>query len=334
MSFDVFSAEQVQKMLSRTSAVIDERINTSESNTDKRFQNAIDSVKVVIIKPNLLVNWYFADPINQRGKQHYVGTAFMIDRWATYDYKQVSLTIKKKSYTSISFLDPDLTIFGQVVENPEFYMNKTLTFSVLTADGELYSSTTTLKSKGVTVDEDHVYINDDCWINIFYAGDNNILFARFVSNKQTEIKIVAAKLELGSIQTLAHKEDNTWILNDPSPDPTLELMKCQRYLQPIIIDSEQTSSYVDRKQITITRQLPVRMRANPTLLNPDCVRYIEFDGGGWYNVKNVVVNTIDNYFIYVQATLPDNYDGDIKLAKLSSINDTYDKIGPLWLSSE
>lgn len=37
------------------------------------------------------------------------------------------------------------------------------------------------------------------------------------------------KLELGSTQTLAHKEDDIWVLNDPPPDKALELVKCQRY---------------------------------------------------------------------------------------------------------
>lgn len=44
------------------------------------------------------------------------------------------------------------------------------------------------------------------------------------------IKLIAAKLDLGPVQTLAHKEGGTWVLNDPPPDPALELLKCQRYM--------------------------------------------------------------------------------------------------------
>ena len=44
------------------------------------------------------------------------------------------------------------------------------------------------------------------------------------------ITIQAAKLELGTVQTLAHQDDfGNWVLNDPPPDKTLELLKCQRY---------------------------------------------------------------------------------------------------------
>lgn len=42
--------------------------------------------------------------------------------------------------------------------------------------------------------------------------------------------IIAAKLELGGAQTLAHQgKDGNWILNDPPPNYALERAKCQRY---------------------------------------------------------------------------------------------------------
>lgn len=47
-----------------------------------------------------------------------------------------------------------------------------------------------------------------------------------------EISAIAWKLEVGDTQTLARQlEDGTWELIDPPPDPTLELLKCQRYYQ-------------------------------------------------------------------------------------------------------
>lgn len=42
--------------------------------------------------------------------------------------------------------------------------------------------------------------------------------------------IIAAKLELGDQQTLAHQDEGgNWVLNDPPPNHALELAKCQRY---------------------------------------------------------------------------------------------------------
>ena len=42
--------------------------------------------------------------------------------------------------------------------------------------------------------------------------------------------LLAAKLELGPVQTLAHQDaSGNWVLNDPPPNKALELLKCQRY---------------------------------------------------------------------------------------------------------
>ena len=38
--------------------------------------------------PNLLINWYFADPVNQRGQKTYTNDGYTIDKWyvAQRDY--------------------------------------------------------------------------------------------------------------------------------------------------------------------------------------------------------------------------------------------------------
>jgi len=41
--------------------------------------------------------------------------------------------------------------------------------------------------------------------------------------------VQAVKLEIGSTQTLAHQENNVWVLNE-IPNYSDELIKCQRYL--------------------------------------------------------------------------------------------------------
>lgn len=53
-----------------------------------------------------------------------------------------------------------------------------------------------------------------------------------VSITGSGIPIIAAKLELGPVQTLAHQDtDGNWVLNDPPPNKALELAKCQRYFE-------------------------------------------------------------------------------------------------------
>ena len=56
--------------------------------------------------------------------------------------------------------------------------------------------------------------------------------AAIYNNTAVKKVIRAAKLELGSQQTLAHQDAaGNWVLNDPPPDKTLELLKCQWYQQ-------------------------------------------------------------------------------------------------------
>ena len=54
---------------------------------------------------------------------------------------------------------------------------------------------------------------------------------RIVVPAGCSITIKAAKLEFGSIQTLAHKIGDAWVFNDPLPNKALELEKCQRYFE-------------------------------------------------------------------------------------------------------
>lgn len=78
----------------------------------------------------------------------------------------------------------------------------------------------------------------------------------------------AAKLELGSEQTLAHQDaDRNWVLNDPPPNKALELEKCQRYFQ---IFSTQ-----EKRPVLAEDFRPV-MRINPALTT------MEINGGTWY----------------------------------------------------
>ncbi|MBQ9459590.1 MAG: hypothetical protein IJU66_06615 [Oscillospiraceae bacterium] len=56
-------------------------------------------------------------------------------------------------------------------------------------------------------------------------NDSTKVFTLTASGKT----IVAAKLEIGTQQTLAHMENGVWVLNDAPPDYQQELAKCQRH---------------------------------------------------------------------------------------------------------
>lgn len=67
-------------------------------------------------------------------------------------------------------------------------------------------------------------LTEDGPISATYSPENKT-FSFKAENK----KLIAAKLELGSVQTLCHYENDKWVLNDPPPNYPTELAKCQRY---------------------------------------------------------------------------------------------------------
>ena len=84
----------------------------------------------------------------------------------------------------------------------------------------------------------------------------------------TPLTVIAAKLELGSQQTLAHQDAaGNWVLNDPPPDKTLELLKCQRYFKSIGgVDTHMMGQVNYSKANEVVVNVPgVPMRATPTL---------------------------------------------------------------------
>lgn len=70
----------------------------------------------------------------------------------------------------------------------------------------------------------------------FFSGSGNLMggnhkFSIYLG-AGAKIKLAAAKLELGSQQTLAHKEDGVWVLNE-IPDYGEQLARCQRFCRVI-----------------------------------------------------------------------------------------------------
>lgn len=161
-----------------------------------------------ISNPNLLDNWYFANPINQRGVSN--GTAgwndYWIDRWlgaCTYAIGTGYITISADGYITQRFEKP--------VTFP-------VTASVLTTSGLFLA---VFSSPGA------IALDGYGWVDIQNAETNYISYHNTAS-----VNIIAAKLELGTEQTLAHQDaDGNWVLNDPPPDPAVELLKCQRYYE-------------------------------------------------------------------------------------------------------
>lgn len=235
------------------------KYNTAQTLTDEQKQQARDNIgapapytagenisisgsviatKVFPCNPNLLDNWYFGNPVNQRGQTSYPGGAYAVDRW-----------LPSSGNTSLVVNDGFLTVttrtdgaaVDQIQEFP-YPPGTVLTLSALmrctTANAGLqcrfgkdgtatdYSETVKLTGTG-----DWELITLPLTIP---SGIGAVLQSpRFRGTAAgTTYDIKAIKLELGTQQTLAHQENGVWVLNE-IPDYSEQYRRCLRYFQSI-----------------------------------------------------------------------------------------------------
>ena len=211
-----------------------------------------------ISNPNLLDNWYFADPVNQRGLTEY-GEGYTIDRWLLYVSGTTTISIEN----GVVIHEGAGGYFQQRLERSkmEKLLGQAATLSVL-IDNQLYSATDLLGYpgnrciiRGLPVGEISLFWDDvKCEVNFSLTGGAGVL--------------QAVKLELGTIQTLAHQDaSGNWVLNDPPPNKALELAKCQRY--QFVIGNRLLApfgTFVSRASGRASAFIPLpTMRAAPTV---------------------------------------------------------------------
>ena len=225
--------------------------------------------------PNLLDNWYFGRPVNQRneyivpaGVEYYKVSGFVpqgpipetvgvdyIDYAgsAIFNYGGVACYVPKdggyvRGYTAVGYTVDrwmigagsngtlSLTESGLKLTRTDGVMylahripktqiseGNTLTYSALTTLG-LYSISFIVKND--------TYHEQDLGGGISLGWNYTpaeMMELTLVNNTvNSDVTVRAAKLELGSAQTLAHKENGVWVLNE-IPDFGEQLRRCQRY---------------------------------------------------------------------------------------------------------
>jgi len=211
--------------------------------------------------PNLLDNWYFADPVNQRGQTEYAGAVYSIDRWYVGGDPGTS---HKILLNSSGLVLETTSAIHQKLET-KLKDGTVVTYSAL-IDNDIYTTTFTINnSSGYERRFEK---------NGFVLANNGVVnyFQIYNQNETNHKNVIAAKLEIGPRQTLARKEGDMWVLNDPPPNKTLELLKCQKcqlsmgqYIR--LRASEYSANYID-----FWIPLPVSMRGIPRIVNPDKLR--------------------------------------------------------------
>lgn len=246
------------------------KYNTPQTLTDEQKQQARDNIgapapytagenisisgsviatKAFPCNPKILDNWYWGNPVNQRGQTSYTGTDFAtysIDRWLCHGSVRlidggIEVSRKGSPYGYGYFLQK----LGCSIEG------KTVTASVLTSDGVLRWGTLVATSEEQTVPG----TDDD--MSGLKVSSNSFKFS--IGSYDNVYKIIAVGLELGSQQTLAHQENGVWVLNE-IPKFGDQLAECQRYYQVYTTAAARPAKALDCRPVMRTD--PVQSTVN------------------------------------------------------------------------
>ena len=191
---------------------------------DHTAQQIDDAVSIApqLSNRNLLDNWYFANPVNQRGQTSYIGAGYGIDRWKS----------------SNSNLSVNLTGDGIVLSSGSAagYLAQYFDGGIPIEDS--YTISALVEAITGTAYFQAIYSDGTYGKAMKLAAGLNVLTVKaaktisrvlFQINAGSSVTIKAAKLELGSQQTLAHQDaDGNLVLNE-IPDYGEQLRRCQRY---------------------------------------------------------------------------------------------------------
>lgn len=221
--------------------------------------------------PNLLDNWDFRNPVNQRGLTSYEasGTSYVytIDRWRAYN-STVNVIDGALSVTA-SDSNNGYKRINQIIDRP-LKAGTTVTASCAISQAtatsrllfRLVDGSTGIASKQVPNISEPTILT----LTFKLTADLSSPGVEFLSynslNEGWSITITAAKLEIGTVSTLE---------NDPSADYAVELAKCQRHYIRLKPASASSYSIIGGCAATISGTqcislipTPVTMRINPT----------------------------------------------------------------------
>lgn len=197
--------------------------NTTQIATTAFVEQAKNTrVPVYGLGKNLLDNWYFRNPVNQRRQSSY-SSDYTIDRWKIVTGGTVTLTSSGLSYTRTASSNGLVQFM-----TPSRVAGRTITASLLLGDGTMMRASAAIPSTPVAYT---YYINKtEGNVNLLYYLNGSSQFTYQISTtNDSAIVLQAVKLELGTEQTLCHNEGTdanlVWVLNE-IPNYEEELFKC------------------------------------------------------------------------------------------------------------
>lgn len=221
-----------------------------------------------ICNPNLLDNWYFGNPVNQRGQTSYTELGYTFDRWMIEGH---SFYVDKSTDYGGSLhlvMNNEFQTFMQKIETmPQQQVTASILLGGASASGYLL-----VQSWPDAADTHMVPIQSEMTTMTFTPTQSGgYRIAVYNEGNSPDIFVRAIKLELGSQQTLVHQENGAWVLNE-IPDYGEQLRRCQRYYWKVDHnDWPGVSPFVgtyNGERISLNGlTFPVTMRTKPTISN-------------------------------------------------------------------
>lgn len=267
--------------------------------------------------PNLLDNWYMGRPVNQRGQGSYTQPGYTIDRWRIYENTTVTLAGGK---TTVASSDGTLykNCFAQLMEVGPL-KGKTVTVSALLED--VSGSVAVAVNDGESHAGGTITGNGLSTVTWTVSNAAEFLRVQFVQMEESPatFSLVAAKLELGGTQTLAHEENGVWVLNE-MPNYTEQLLRCQRYQ----MKTSNASRWVRAARITSDAiffflPLPTQMASNPAIVDSSALMVKNMSGQE--QTGFTFSATAQNDAIRIQATKTGHGLSDANLELINALFD-------------
>jgi len=245
---------------------------------------------------NLLHNWDFRNPVNQRGFTSTTNAEYTIDRWRSMTSGHtVELTPNGLKLTASSEAEFNYCI-AQYIENYKQFEGKTLTLSVHVVENTLtqgcclcWNDTAGSRITGTGL---FSFTFTPSSLSSLGVG---IQFWDRVADSGKYVVIDKMKLEIGSTSTLA---------NDPPADYGEQLALCQRYYQKINILRPLCSCHSTRIEFMVPLSVP--LRSVPTIESYSVPAWFRVDGnhyvGSDYIAASNAASVLDsNYNIFTSA---------------------------------
>ena len=210
---------------------------------------------------NILHNWDFRNPVNQRGMSGTISAVgYFFDRWLL---NSGSVTVAAGYLTIASGAEIEQRIEGL------YLAGETVTVSVKVGTSYISGSGTFPTSAGTA----SVTLTGFGTATLGYNA--NYMFIRLTTDAARNL--AACKLELGTVSTLAY---------DPPMDYGTELAKCQRFALPV---KGRFSGGQNNTAAWLFVPTPVEMRIVPTYIGTDSVTYYAGSGSISYTASSITI---------------------------------------------